>query len=75
MNKDKTGIKPCPFCGQIPDFTKSWDEEDLYYLACDNINCAVEVKTVLSDTTIEAIYRWNDRKGESNREENKKASE
>ena len=54
-------LKPCPFCGQIPDWYK--DNGYPFIIACYGDEC--EVRPEVSRFTEEsAIAAWNKRAGE-----------
>ena len=55
-------IKPCPFCGKIPEIIQ--EKSGLVWIRCQNNNCPVRnVETDDFDTKEEAIEAWNTRKG------------
>lgn len=51
-------LKPCPFCGRIPELRH--DDDGFSYIVCANDNCYVKTDGYLNDDT--AIKAWNTRK-------------
>lgn len=52
-------LKPCPFCGTIPE-SGSFDDET-YSIRCSNNQCAGSPSTCECATAAEAIAAWNTR--------------
>ena len=57
MNGNKEELKPCPFCGQIPE--TRWDYKEFGYEEGYNIKCCfVYIKFIFKEDAIDA---WNKR--------------
>jgi len=55
-------IKPCPFCGEIPEIVH--EKNGSVWIGCNNTNCPVRnVETDDFAAKEEAIEAWNTRKG------------
>lgn len=50
-----TGLLPCPFCGELPKFERSFAGGP--YILCDGCGAA----TMFAETETEASARWNTR--------------
>ena len=55
-------LKPCPFCGVIPDKIEKFSDEHGYGVYCENEKCRPDVYTWGHGTAEEAEASWNDRK-------------
>lgn len=59
-----TKLKPCPFCGEIPEITTFWKEGPTFtaWIDCD---CGVQMRSSRSHTREEAVEevaaKWNRR--------------
>ena len=51
-------IKPCPFCGEVPDLEVSMCE---FSIACNNKKCLVQPDCWLGANKSRAIKKWNKR--------------
>lgn len=56
-------VKPCPFCGAIPEVDISLDEdkEQPYYVHCSNPDCPAQECSCWSETLEGAVDKWNTR--------------
>jgi Lar family restriction alleviation protein len=54
-------LKPCPFCGEMPELVEYGIELEACYIECVNIECSITVITVGGDKK-EVIKEWNTRK-------------
>ena len=54
----KEKLKPCPFCGEIPEVLKY---EEKYYISCRDYNCKVNPITNFRKTKKTVIKYWNKR--------------
>lgn len=51
-------LKPCPFCGELPD---TWTEPGLHYVGCTNIGiCFIEPSVGAIDEE-DSATKWNRR--------------
>ena len=60
-------LKPCPFCGQVPQITEMEDRGITYKMIyCENYNCLVDTSTAkFYETDKEAADAWNTRPAET----------
>jgi len=58
---NKTKIKPCPFCGSLPN-VEPWHggKPTKRMISCDNEDCPVRPQ-VTGETLEEALDHWNTR--------------
>lgn len=65
-------LKPCPFCGQIPDVDEYRDMfgRKYYGVSCNNEYCKIQPFTDGLPTEEKAIREWNERKKERNEKSN-----
>ena len=54
-------LKPCPFCGKIPELVEWWDGGNGYYAGCSNEGCQIVPSTNMGLSREEAIKAWNTR--------------
>lgn len=56
-------LRECPFCGQIPEiFGREYsDGRSAFHVACNNLECDVDCRTMAFDTEEDAIEKWNRR--------------
>ena len=53
-------LKPCPFCGEIPQILKHTFVDGLAYtVGCKNKRCVVQITTIPYPTEKLAIKTWN----------------
>ena len=58
-------LKPCPFCGNVPDVVTSWIPRKVYSTMCVYPNCATRPGTDYFSEKRLAVNAWNNRnKGE-----------
>lgn len=61
----KIELKPCPFCGALPNMEIGYPTdrpETLYYaIMCDNIKCAVQPTTDYYTSKGQSTRAWNRR--------------
>ena len=60
----KKKLKPCPFCGKVPELVPWGMNKGVYEfcLMCDNNDCPLEeVCSDISDNVIDLIDKWNTR--------------
>ena len=61
--KDK--VKPCPFCGQMPErLVLDLSDRKRYLYQCTNDRCLVQPATIGHRNTAHALQSWNRRDGE-----------
>lgn len=59
-NEERNELKPCPWCGVVPEVKQDFDNE--WYVSCVEEECSMSVNTGLDKLTREqAIERWNRR--------------
>lgn len=58
-------LKPCPFCGEVPDRVKSWrnllNHKTTYNVSCNNYYCEIQPTTADYQTRARALRAWNKR--------------
>lgn len=52
-------LKPCPFCGVVPELAYDWSNEP--YVACVEDDCDMSVSTATKPDAESAIAAWNHR--------------
>ena len=58
-------LKPCPFCGNVPDVVTSWIPRKVYSTMCVYPNCTTRPGTDYFSKRCLAVNAWNNRnKGE-----------
>lgn len=67
MSDKEIILKPCPFCGVMPDITPHEAEGiPLYGMSCHNDDCDIQpYSAVACETKEEMIKTWNTRKGDT----------
>ena len=56
-------LKPCPFCGKLPEILeRSGFRNDFYIIRCNNEKCPASCVSVMNKSLAEAVDRWNARK-------------
>lgn len=55
-------LKPCPFCGQVPELkTFTGESCTFYYIRCANPECPATCASVQDKESSKAAARWNKR--------------
>lgn len=69
----KGKLRPCPFCGEIPNMieTRSLDNVLFYIVRCINDVCSIAPTTSPYLHKQSAIYAWNTRHNEGGNDEQK----
>lgn len=64
-------LKPCPFCGQIPEVEKlKWPNGVISYrIFCGNENCVMPVCTDDYNNEVSAVNAWNTRHEDKRKED------
>lgn len=57
---DIPALRPCPFCGQEPDFGPAENDPGWWLIRCSNPECFVELE-VQCEGEDNAAERWNRR--------------
>lgn len=55
-------LKPCPFCGVVPEVQKRTNgEKEYYHIACENLYCRINPGTDYHVTKDVVVREWNRR--------------
>ena len=56
-----SNVKPCPFCGELPD-VEYFDDIKKYWVTCNNPKCRIQPHTDAHASKAVVVREWNRRK-------------